>query len=388
MDGTDLSYLGYQGVSHDDPPFGIPQVDRRQHLYTIGRTGTGKTTLLRNLIIQDIEAGRGLALIDPHGDLAADILEHIPAWRTDEVIVFDPSDLERPLGLNVLAHVPLDQRPLVADNVVAIFRHLWGLDETATPRLLRLLSACVSALLDFPPDPGATLLGVPRMLVDERYRARVVRHIQNPKVRSFFTDELPQWDKRYLADATAASGNVIETFLTSPVLRNIFGQPKSSFSMRAAHRRRRHPHRLALEGEARRADLEHHRLVHRLGPSGRGDEPGRHRLRRSGGISTSSSTSSSRSRRPRSPRSSRRRASTGCASRSATSTPSRSRPRSSRPSSATAARSSSSASVHATPSGSRRSSRRTPRPPCRSSPAARSSCGSCATAGRSSPSSA
>lgn len=232
MDGTDLSYLGYQGVSPGDPAFGIPQGDRRQHLYTIGRTGSGKTTLLRNLIIQDIEAGRGLALIDPHGDLSNDILEHIPAWRTDEVIVFDPSDLERPLGLNVLAHVPVDQRPLVADNVVAIFRHLWGLDETATPRLLRLLFSCVAALLDFPPDPGATLLGVPRMLVDERYRARVVRHIQNPKVRSFFTDELPQWDKRYLADATAALGNVIETFLTSPVLRNIFGQPKSSFSMR------------------------------------------------------------------------------------------------------------------------------------------------------------
>lgn len=232
MDGTDLSILGYQGVSHDDPAFGIPQADRRQHLYTIGRTGSGKTTLLRNLILQDIEAGRGLALIDPHGDLADDILEHIPAWRTDEVIVFDPSDLERPLGLNVLAHVPPDQRPLVADNVVAIFRHLWGLDETATPRLLRLLFACVAALLDFPPDPGATLLGVPRMLVDTQYRARVVRHIENPKIRSFFTEELPQWDKRYFADATAALGNVIETFLTSPVLRNIFGQPKSSFSMR------------------------------------------------------------------------------------------------------------------------------------------------------------
>lgn len=228
----DLSYLGYQGVSEDDPAFTIPQIDRRQHLYTIGRTGSGKTTLLRNLIIQDIQAGRGLALIDPHGDLASDILDHVPSWRTDQTIVFDPSDLERPLGLNVLAHVEPDRRPLVADNVVAIFRHLWGLDETATPRLLRLLHASVSALLDFPPDPGATLLGVPRMLVDERYRRRVVRHIENPKIRSFWTDEIPQWDKRYFADATAALGNVIETFLTSPVLRNIFGQPKSSFSMR------------------------------------------------------------------------------------------------------------------------------------------------------------
>jgi hypothetical protein len=232
MDSDDLSYIGYRGVSTDDQVFGISQSDRRQHLYLIGRTGSGKTTLLRNLIVQDIVAGRGLAVIDPHGDLAYELLDYIPAWRSDDVVFFDPSDVEHPLGLNVLASVPSDRRPLVADNVVGIFRHLWGLDETATPRLLRLLYACIAALLDFPKDPGATLLGVPRMLVDERYRARVVRHVENPKIRSFWKEELPQWDKRYLADATAALGNVVEAFLTSPVLRNIFGQPKSSFSMR------------------------------------------------------------------------------------------------------------------------------------------------------------
>lgn len=232
MDSDDLSYIGYRGVSTDDQVFGIPQADRRQHLYAIGRTGSGKTTLLRNLILQDIQAGRGVALIDPHSDLADELLDHIPPWRTDDVVYFKPADLERPLGLNVLEHVPADRRPLVADNVVSIFRHLWGLDETSTPRLLRLLYACVAALLDFPKDPGATLLGVPRMLVDERYRARVVRHVENPKIRSFWHDEFPGWDKRYTADATAALGNVVEVFLTSPVLRNIFGQPKSSFSMR------------------------------------------------------------------------------------------------------------------------------------------------------------
>jgi hypothetical protein len=98
---------------------------------------------------------------------------------------------------------------------------------------------CVAALLDFPKDPGATLLGVPRMLTDTRYRARVIRHIGNPKVRSFWDEELPQWDKRYLAEATAALGNVVEVFLTSPVLRNIFGQPRSSFSMRTLMDERR-----------------------------------------------------------------------------------------------------------------------------------------------------
>ncbi len=239
MDDGVLSYLGYKGGYGVDTPFGIRQDDRRQHLYVIGRTGSGKTTLLRNLIIQDIHAGRGLALIDPHGDLADDLLNHIPRHRVDDTIVFDPSDVEHPIGFNVLESVPEDRRPLVTENVVAIFRHLWGLDESATPRLLRLLYACVAALLDFPKDPGATLLGVPRMLVDETYRARVVRHINNPKIRSFWVHELPQWDRRYLADATAALGNVTETFLASPVLRNIFGQTRSSFDLRSVMDERR-----------------------------------------------------------------------------------------------------------------------------------------------------
>ncbi len=233
MDGKDLSYIGVRSAWGGEEPFGISQCDRRQHLYVIGRTGSGKTTLLRNLLLQDIHAGRGVALLDPHGDLAFDLLDHIPSSRTDDVVVFDPADRDHPIGLNILENVPEDARPLVAENVVSIFRHIWGLNEATTPRLLRLLYACIAALLDFPRDPGATLLGVPRMLVDEHYRARVVRHVRNPKIRSFWEEELPQWDKRYASDAMAALGNVTETFLTSPVLRNIFGQPKSSFHFRS-----------------------------------------------------------------------------------------------------------------------------------------------------------
>ncbi|MBI1784696.1 type IV secretion system DNA-binding domain-containing protein [Candidatus Sumerlaeota bacterium] len=116
------------GVRHSwsgDVPFGLSRADRRQHVYCIGQTGAGKTTLLRNLILQDIEAGRGVAVIDPHGDLAHDLLDHIPRRRTDDLVYFNPADLEHPVGFNLLERVPEDRRPLVASSVVSVFKSIW-----------------------------------------------------------------------------------------------------------------------------------------------------------------------------------------------------------------------------------------------------------------------
>src|SRR5712691_10447887 len=144
--------------------------DRRQHLYVVGKTGTGKTTLLRNLILQDIEAGEGVGVIDPHGDLAQDLLEHIPPWRIDHVVYFDPADLEWPLAFNLLAHRPGRAKHLTASGIVSAFKGIWR--DSWGPRLEYVLSAAISALLHC---QNVSLLGLPRLLVDEAYRNWVLR---------------------------------------------------------------------------------------------------------------------------------------------------------------------------------------------------------------------
>lgn len=225
----DHALIGERQTYGGSQPFGLAPADRRQHLYVIGKTGTGKTTLLRNLLIQDIEAGRGCALIDPHGDLAEELLDHIPPSRTDDLVYFDPSDLEHPFGFNLLERVVPDERHLVAQGVVAACAHIW--QDSWGPRLAYILTNAVSALLDYPGSRGAqTLLGVPRLLIDERYRAQIVRHIENPKVRQFWLEEFPGYTDRLAAEAIAPIQNKVGAFLTSPALRNILGQPKSTLS--------------------------------------------------------------------------------------------------------------------------------------------------------------
>ena len=196
MDGP--SYIGIRSAAVDNRPFGIPQADRRAHMLVLGKTRTGKTTLLDNLAVQDIEAGRGLCFIDPHGDEAWRLLDYIPPHRADDLVYLDPAgELEHPVGFNVLAKVPRDDRPLVASHVVSIFRGLWR--EAWGARTEHILYNTVAALLDVP--KGATLVEVPRMLTDEPYRRRVVGTITDPKVRAFWAQEFAGWDKRFQAEA-------------------------------------------------------------------------------------------------------------------------------------------------------------------------------------------
>src|ERR687885_1312875 len=156
--------------------------ERQRHLYIVGQTGTGKSTLLLNLIAQDLTAGAGLALLDPHGDLAEAVLLHVPRRRTNDLVYVNPADSARPIGFNPLSAVPDDLKPIVADGVVSAFRHVWP--ESWGPRLDYILTNAVRALLDV---PGATLLMLPRLLIDEVFRVQaVVRHISDPVVRSFW----------------------------------------------------------------------------------------------------------------------------------------------------------------------------------------------------------
>lgn len=207
--------------------FGLCRADRRYHTYAIGKTGTGKSTLLRNLILQDIAAGEGVGVIDPHGDLAWDLLDHIPKWRTDHVVYFDPADREYPIGLNPLHNVPKDQRHLVSSGVVgafkSVYRDSWG------PRLEYLLFATVAALLEC---QNVTLLGVQRMLIDRRYRDWVVRQVKDPAVRSFWTDEFAGYDKRFLAEVISPVQNKIGALFMAAPIRNILGQVRSKIDAR------------------------------------------------------------------------------------------------------------------------------------------------------------
>jgi Type IV secretory pathway, VirD4 components len=215
------------GVYPDGRSAHLSRNDRRRHLYLIGKTGTGKSTLLFNLMLADLERDRGFALLDPHGDLAAMLADAVPAWRTNHVIYLDPSDLEHPVGFNPLHDVPFDHRPLVAAHIVAAFQHIWG--SSWGPRLEYILTNSLRLLLD---APGSTLLGLPRLLADEQYRTRLLAHSRDPVVRGFWNNEFAAYSDRYASEAIAPVQNKVGTLLSPPALRNMLGQVKSTIDIR------------------------------------------------------------------------------------------------------------------------------------------------------------
>jgi energy-coupling factor transporter ATP-binding protein EcfA2 len=224
-----LVHIGRRQLWGGEEPFGFSPDDRRQHCYVIGKTGTGKSTLLKNLILQDIHAGRGVALIDPHGDLAQDILDHYPPSRADDLVYFNPGDLEHPVAFNLLADVPRDARHLAASGIVGALKSIWR--ESFGPRMEYILYAAVAALLDCE-CPNITLLSLQRMLSDQHYRQWIVRHVTDPVVRSFWQDEFEQYDDRFRKEAVAPIQNKVGQILMSPPIRNIFGQVQSKIDLR------------------------------------------------------------------------------------------------------------------------------------------------------------
>jgi hypothetical protein len=198
--------------------------DRTQHLYVVGKTGLGKSTLLRNLILQDLYAGRGVGLLDPHGDLARDVLDAIPKGRTGEVLYFNPGDLARPVGLNLLPPVPRDDAHLVVSGVLSAFRGIWG--SSWGPRLEYILGHALAALLD---HGGLTILALPRLLSDDAFRERVTAKVKDPVVRAFWRDEYAAYERRFRLEAIAPIQNKIGRLLANAPLRNIVGQVRSRF---------------------------------------------------------------------------------------------------------------------------------------------------------------
>src|SRR5262245_50533414 len=208
--------------------FGIRQKNRRGHMLILGKTGTGKSTLIKNMASHDIEAGYGLVLIDPHGDLAEAILDAVPSSRVNDVIYLNPADLEYPLAFNPLEHVERDQRDLVASGIISTLKKIWS--ENWGPRLEHILRHALLTLLE---NPGSTLLDVPRLLTDEQFRERAMRQVTHPQVRAFWYSEFARYSAWMRSEAVAPILNKVGQFLTSTPLRNIVGQPKSAFHFRA-----------------------------------------------------------------------------------------------------------------------------------------------------------
>lgn len=207
--------------------FGIKSKDRTRHVYVIGKTGMGKSTLLENMAVQDIRNGNGFAFIDPHGKTADLLLEYIPKERINDVVYFAPFDMEYPISFNVMEDVGYDKRHLVVSGLMSTFKKIWV--DAWSARMEYILGNTLLALLEY---PGATLLEVNRMLADKPFRNKVVANITDPSVKSFWVDEFAKYTDKFAAEATPAIQNKIGQFTSNPLIRNIIGQPKSSFDLR------------------------------------------------------------------------------------------------------------------------------------------------------------
>ncbi len=207
--------------------FGIRAVDRGKHIYVIGKTGMGKSTMLENMAIQDIQNGEGIAFIDPHGSTAEKLLDFIPQERVNDVVYFAPFDTDYPMGFNVMEDVGYDKRHLIVSGLMGAFERIW--EDQWSARMAYILQNVMLALLEY---PGSTLLDVNRMLTNKTFREAVVEKVTDPIVKAFWTEEFASFTDRYTAEATPAIQNKIGQFIANPLIRHIVGQSSSSFDLR------------------------------------------------------------------------------------------------------------------------------------------------------------
>lgn len=210
-----------------DRVFGIKPDDRRRHMYIIGKTGMGKTVLLQNMTIADIEAGNGLAVVDPHGEYAEALLDFIPPSRINDVIYFNPSDLEYPIAFNAVEQVAPENRHLVASGLMGVFKKIWP--DVWSARMEYILNNTILALLEY---PNSTLLGIMKMLSNKEYRKKVLDKVTDPVIKAFWLEEYAQYNERFEKEAIAPIQNKVGQFIAAPIIRNIIGQTKSSINMR------------------------------------------------------------------------------------------------------------------------------------------------------------
>ncbi len=224
-----LTILGEANFHGRRTKFGIRLDDRRRHVYVIGKTGMGKSTILENMVYSDIMAGKGVGVIDPHGDLIEAILRFTPKERSNDVVLFEPADKDFPISFNMLEAPNPDQRSLVASGLMSVFTKLWP--ESFSGRMEHILRNTLLALLE---NEGSSMLGILRMFGDDAYRAKIVSNVTDPVVKSFWEVEYAGWSDKYRTEAIAAIQNKVGQLLTTPLIRNIVGQVKSTLDIRHA----------------------------------------------------------------------------------------------------------------------------------------------------------
>lgn len=206
--------------------FGIKQKDRRRHIYIVGKTGTGKSTLIANMAVDDLKKRQGLAVVDPHGDLSEILLDYIPSHRINDVCYLNPADKEHPFSINIMEVSNPAQAELVASGIVSIFHklyaHSWG------PRLEHILR---NTLLTLAQIPGTTLVDVPRILTDKNFRHQQIEKLQDRVLRNFWTKEFEKMPPRLQQEAISPILNKVGQFVTSPLIRSLIGRPKSTMDL-------------------------------------------------------------------------------------------------------------------------------------------------------------
>lgn len=225
---NEITYFAKTNFRNEEKTFGIKTDDRRRHMYLIGKTGMGKTNLLKSMIIQDIQDGRGVAYFDPHGDTAEELLHFIPSNRINDVVYFNPADMEYPIAFNILETIDgKEKKHLIASGLMGVFKKIWP--DVWSARMEYILNNTILALLDF---PGSTMLGINRMFSDKDYRKKVIDKVSDPVIRSFWINEFAKYTDKLASEATSSVQNKVGQFLSSAIIRNIIGQTRSTINMR------------------------------------------------------------------------------------------------------------------------------------------------------------
>ena len=222
----DMTYIGLTSYRDKNKLFGIKRKDRRQHVYLLGKSGTGKSVLMFNMIIQNIINGDGVCLVDPHGENVEAVLSAIPPHRMKDVIYFNPADADHHIGFNVLELIDPQYKHLVASGLMGIFTKIWA--NAWSARMEYILNNAILALLD---TPDTTMLGIPRMLVDKDYRQKIISNLKDPVIKAFWVHEYEEWQDKFRNEAIAPIQNKVGQFLSTSIIRNVVGQSKSTIDI-------------------------------------------------------------------------------------------------------------------------------------------------------------
>ncbi|MES2023633.1 MAG: CxxC-x17-CxxC domain-containing protein [Patescibacteria group bacterium] len=222
----DMTYIGQTTYRDKKTLFGIKRKDRRQHMYLLGKSGTGKSVLMFNMVIQNVINGDGVCVVDPHGELVESILSAIPPHRMKDVVYFNPADVDYHIGFNVLELLDPKYKHLVASGLMGIFTKIWA--NAWSARMEYILNNAILALLD---TPNTTLLGIPRMLVDKDYRQKIISNLKDPVIKAFWIHEYEAWQDKFRNEAIAPIQNKVGQFLSTSIIRNVVGQSKSTINV-------------------------------------------------------------------------------------------------------------------------------------------------------------